>query len=103
MEIGTDFASLSSAKHKEFQIHGGWVPKLVVSDTHPLIAQPRSPTRRPGCEECGYIWNVNDAVPASKTVAFKPISLAIHAVVEQQGSLDVCPTVKMGLLLRQEG
>jgi len=99
VEIGTDFASLSSAKHKEFQIHGGWVQKLVVSDTHPLIAQPRPPTRRPGCEECGYIWNANDAAPASKTVDAKSISLAIDAVAEQQGSLDACSTVKMGRLL----
>ena len=90
------FASLSSAKHKEFQIHGGWVQKLVV-DTHP--AQPRPPTRRPGCDECGYIWNANDAAPASKTVDAKSISLAIDAVAEQQGSLDACSTVKMGRLL----
>jgi hypothetical protein len=97
------FALLSSAKHKEFQIHGGWVQKLVVSDTHPLIAQPRPPTRRPGSEECGYIWNANDAAPASKTVDVKSISLAIDAVGAQQDSLDACSTVKMGRLLRQEG
>jgi hypothetical protein len=28
VEIGQIFASLSSAKHKEFQIHGVWVQKL---------------------------------------------------------------------------
>ncbi len=86
------FALLSSVRHKEFQIHGGWVQTLVVSDTHPLIAQPRPPTRRPGSEECGYIWNANDAAPASKTVDVKPISLAIDAVAEQQCSLDACST-----------
>jgi hypothetical protein len=29
VEIGGVFASLSSAKHKEFQIHVGWVQKLL--------------------------------------------------------------------------
>jgi len=56
-------------------------------------------TRRPGSEECGYIWNANDAAPASKTVDAKSISLAIDAVAEQQGSLDACSTVKMVRLL----
>ena len=43
VEIGV-FASLSSAKHKSFKSMLGGFKSYFVSDTHPLIAQPRPST-----------------------------------------------------------
>ena len=59
-------------------------------------------------EECGFIWNANDAATAHKTVDIEEISRAIGKVAGEKGPvecvvLNACSTEKMGRLLREQG
>jgi small ubiquitin-related modifier len=59
-------------------------------------------------QECGFIWNGNDAATSSKTFDVESISLAIGAVAGECGPLEcvvlnACCTEKMGRSLRQRG
>jgi hypothetical protein len=105
--LGALFAALSPPGTKSFKSMVGGFKSNFVSDTHPLIAQPRPSTatyastgvpRLPVLAMCPWEGVKSAATsgmpktrpaPASKTVDVKSISLAIDAVGAQQDSLFV--------------
>ncbi len=59
-------------------------------------------------EECGFIWNANDAATAHTTFDIEKISQAIGKVAGEKGPvecvvLNACSTEKMGRLLLEQG
>ncbi len=89
-------------------------PQPTLADLHSSIAQTRQRNVRvlhlagQAREECGFIWNANDAATAHKAVDIEEISFAIGKVAGVKGPvecvvLNACSTEKMGRLLREQG